>query len=230
MSRVTVVDYGMGNLLSVERALVSCGAEPERASTPEAIELSRVLVLPGVGAFGSGMAGLRERGLVEPLRSHVAAGRPLLGICLGMHMLFERSTEFGEHEGLGVLAGDVVALSPDDEQGRDVKAKVPHIGWSAIQPTRGGWSRTVLDGTPRGEFFYFVHSFLAVPADEAHRLADTNYVGSRVAAVVADGAVVGTQFHPEKSGPAGLRLLTNFLRLADSGERPQPRAANTGIT
>jgi glutamine amidotransferase len=204
-----VVDYGMGNLLSVERALGRCGAEPLRAQEPEALAQADILVLPGVGAFGDGMAGLRARGLVEPVRAHAAAGKPLLAICLGMQMLFERSSEFGEHAGLGLLPGSVAALPRATVDRAPLKS--PFVGWSPLVPARD-LAGTVLGDSPPGEWMYFVHSYSAIPADPGHRLADTTIGGHRVTAVVQHGAVVGTQFHPEKSGPAGLRLIEAFLR------------------
>jgi imidazole glycerol-phosphate synthase subunit HisH len=200
----------MGNLLSVERALGRCGAEPLRAQEPDALAHADILVLPGVGAFGDGMAGLWARGLVEPVRAHAAAGRPLLAICLGMQMLFERSSEFGEHEGLGLLPGSVAALPRTTVDGSPLKS--PFVGWSPLAPAGRDWTGSVLEGSPPGEWMYFVHSYSAIPADPSHRLADTTIGGHPVTAVVQDGAVVGTQFHPEKSGPAGLRLIEAFLR------------------
>lgn len=205
-----VVDYGMGNLLSVERALGRCGAESLRAREPEDLAQADILVLPGVGAFGDGMAGLRRRGLVGPLLAHAAAGKPLLAICLGMQMLFERSSEFGEHEGLGLLPGSVAALPRTTVDGTPLKS--PFVGWSPLRPAGRDWTGTVLEGSPEGEWMYFVHSYSVVPADPSHRLADTTIGGHGVTAVVQDGPVVGTQFHPEKSGPAGLRLIESFLR------------------
>jgi glutamine amidotransferase len=209
--RVTLLDYGMGNLLSVTRALEHCGADVRLASTPREIESAEKLVLPGVGAFADGMRGLRERGLVEALRGYGSSGRPLLGICLGMHMLMSRSSEFGEHEGLGILEGRVGPVPTLDLAGRP--QKVPHIGWSALYRHDGSdWSGTPLEDLLEGEAFYFVHSFAATPARDEHLLAVARYGGHPVPAVVGRGGVIGTQFHPEKSGPAGLSLIRNFVR------------------
>jgi imidazole glycerol-phosphate synthase subunit HisH len=210
MNRVTVVDYGVGNLHSVARALERCGATPVLADDGQAIERADRLLLPGVGAFGDGMRGLRERGLVDPILRFAASGRPLLGICLGMQMLLERSFEFGHHEGLGLIPGSVVALPAHDTDG--LAQRIPHIGWSALRPGAPDrdWRGTVLDGvTPRGAV-YFVHSFMAVPADPEHRLAETVYGGHPVVAAIAAGNVVGCQFHPEKSGQVGLDILARF--------------------
>jgi glutamine amidotransferase len=208
--RVTVVDYGMGNLLSVARALEHCGAEVVLAAEPEGLEPAEKVILPGVGAFADGMRGLRERGFVEPLREYARTGRPLLGICLGMHMLMSRSAEHGDHEGLDVIPGTVEEVPRDDADGR--RWKVPNIGWSPLWAAgESRWEDTVLRGIPEGESFYFVHSFAALPASDEDRIADVSFGSRRLPAVVGKNAVVGTQFHPEKSGPAGLRLIANFV-------------------
>jgi glutamine amidotransferase len=202
----------MGNLLSVTRALEHCGADVERVSNADGIARADRLVLPGVGAFAGGMRELAARGLVEPLRSFAASGQPLLGICLGMQMLMEQSTEFGVHEGLGIVPGTIEEIPKVDTVGRP--QKVPHIGWSPLTRANGtGWDGSVLEGFDEGESFYFVHSFAAAPGDAVNRLADTSYGGHVIAAVIRRGAIVGTQFHPEKSGPAGLALVDNFVRL-----------------
>lgn len=209
---VTLIDYGLGNLFSIGRALTYLGARVEVASEPDALERPRGMVLPGVGAFGDGMRQLKARGLVEPLRNAARAGRPLLGICLGMQLLFQDSEEFGVYEGLGLLAGRVRRLRETGVDGRRVK--VPHIGWSALQATEGvgGWDRTVLDGLAEGECMYFVHSYVPVPEGGVATLAQMRYGGHAYAAVVTEGHVTGFQFHPEKSGEAGLMLLRNFVQ------------------
>jgi glutamine amidotransferase len=212
VKRVFVVDYGMGNLFSVVRALERCGARVELASTAQAVESAPGLLLPGVGAFADGMRGLSARGLVGPLRRFAASGRPLLGICLGMQMLFEASEEFGCHEGLGVLPGNVVPVPGTDVDGQPLK--VPHIGWSALRPAlqRPGWKGTPLATLRPRTSMYFVHSFVASPRDNADLLAECDYGGWPLVAAVARGAVFGCQFHPEKSGPAGLAVLEGFVR------------------
>lgn len=201
-----VVDYGMGNLGSVLRALAACGAEPKLTSAPGEIERAPRLILPGVGAFGDGMEELRRRRLVEPIRAFARSGRPFLGICLGMQMMFTTGEEFGVVPGLALIEGSVQAIPRD---GR----KVPHIGWNRITPAgpNGLWHGTILDGLGADASAYFVHSYAAVPADHARLLASCDYDGCRIAAVVRSGALYGCQFHPEKSGPAGLHILRNFL-------------------
>ncbi|UPT74551.1 MAG: imidazole glycerol phosphate synthase subunit HisH [Elusimicrobiota bacterium] len=207
-SRVVIVDYGLGNLLSVARAVRAAGGEPEISSDPADVAGAERALLPGVGAFGDGIKGLRERGLVDPLRAYAKSGRPLLGICLGMQLLMDRSEEFGDHEGLGLVPGTVKRL-PGGTGG----LKLPHVGWSALKPA-SPWPGTPLAGTAAGAEFYFVHSFAAVPSDPSHRLADCGYGENDFCAALRRGSVVGCQFHPEKSGPAGLDILKRFLEAS----------------
>lgn len=210
---VTVVDYGIGNLYSVQRALQTCGAEVVTTGDPERIARAERLVLPGVGAFADGMQGLRDRGLVAALRSYAASGRPLLGICLGMQMLATVSEEFGEHEGLDLVPGRVLPVPPLDTQGR--RHKIPHIGWAPLVESHaaGSWQGSVLQSTPPETAVYLVHSFAVVPTDATHRLADCVHGGHLLCAALRRGNIHGCQFHPEKSGPAGLRMLSQFIRL-----------------
>jgi len=212
MARVTLIDYGIGNLYSVQRALETCGAEVVLASDESGVEAAHHLVLPGVGAFSDGMRGLRERGLIEPLRRHADAGKPLLGICLGMQMLASVSEEFGEHLGIGLIPGRVTAVPSTNING--TPHKIPHIGWSALaQAPNADWHGTPLHDTAQGTAVYLVHSF-QVSADRAdHVLATCDYGGHAVTAAIGNGNVQGCQFHPEKSGPEGLRMLGAFLRM-----------------
>lgn len=209
-TQVTVIDYGIGNLYSVSRALERCGAEVTLSADPAHIENAPRLVLPGVGAFADGMRGLHERGLVEPIQRYARTGKPLLGICLGMQMLASGSAEFGDHEGLGLIPGRVLPV-PDMNTGGQPQ-KIPHIGWNGLlAPAGTDWSGTLLGGTPEGTAVYLVHSFAVVPDDQAHRLADCLYGGHRISAAIRSGRIVGCQFHPEKSGEAGLAILARFL-------------------
>lgn len=211
--KVTVIDYGLSNLLSVRHAFAHFGAEVELTSKPEEILAARALVLPGVGAFRDGMEGLARLGLMEPIRKKAGEGTPLLGICLGMQMLFDESEEFGTCPGLGLIPGRVVKIPAEDVQGKP--QKVPHISWDPLFPAGGhpDFAGTVLEKvTPRQEC-YFIHSYEAKPAKEADRLADTRYGGRGVCAVAAHGSVVGCQFHPEKSGPVGLSILSQFINI-----------------
>ncbi len=213
MSRVAVIDYGLGNLLSVEQAIRHCGADVVCTSSPELIGTADFLVLPGVGAFADGMKGLELRGLLKPLLFAAESGKPILGICLGMQLLFESSSEFGLHTGLGLIPGAVTEIPSLCQDGS--RRRIPHIGWTAIMPpeNRCKWEDPLLDGLPSGVSMYFVHSFMAKPADEKQLKAVSNHDGVEVAAVVRRGNLSGCQFHPEKSGPAGLKLFKNFLRL-----------------
>ena len=212
MTEVAVIDYGVGNLLSVSRALVHCGARVKVTADPAVILAADRVILPGVGAFANGMAALRASGLDRVVRQVAAAGMPLLGICLGMQLLLESSDEFGATDGLGLIPGQVLQIPSDASDGE--RNKIPHIGWNALTlPSgRSSWGDGLLDGLAAGEAMYFVHSFMAQPTDPAHRLADCLYGGIAVSAAVQRGAVLGCQFHPEKSGEAGLRVLSNFIR------------------
>lgn len=219
--QVTIVDYGMGNLFSVARALEKCGAESVLGAKPETVHKAQCLVLPGVGAFKNGMEGLAQRGLIEPLREFAGSGKPFLGICLGMQMLFDMSEEFGQHVGLGVIPGRVVAIPPTGVDGRP--HKIPHIGWNElIRPeSTPDWENGLLRGLTSPCSVYFVHSFTAIPADPRHQLANCLYNGCVVSAAVKSGAVYGCQFHPEKSGLVGLRIVKNFLSLCKDSSQPQ---------
>jgi glutamine amidotransferase len=212
--KVVIVDYGVGNLLSVARAFEQCGANVVLAEDATTLSGVSRLVLPGVGAFGDCVSALRARGLDHAVLEHVAKGRPLLGICVGMQMLLDASEEFGRHAGLGIIPGVVAAIPNVDTEGHPLK--VPHIGWSPLVLPEAGevsWAGTPLGSLTLGTAAYFVHSFHAQPAMSEHRLADALYGGRRVTAVVRRDAVVGTQFHPEKSGAVGLNIVRDFLTI-----------------
>jgi glutamine amidotransferase len=206
-SEIGLVDYGMGNRRSVEKALERAGARVVVSSDPERLRPLDGLVLPGVGAFPRGMANLRELGLDALLRERLAAGTPVLGICLGMQLAFERSIELGGAEGLGLIAGEVRPLAHGE-------LKLPHIGWNEVAFSR---SSPLLAGLPERCAFYHVHSFAPVPADEADVLGRSEY-GTPFVSVVAHDRFYGVQFHPEKSSGAGLRLLGNFLEICSSAK------------
>ena len=212
MVDVAVIDYGVGNLLSVNRALVHCGASVAVTADPATILAARRVVLPGVGAFANGMAALRANGLDAVVRQVAAAGTPLLGICLGMQMLLQSSDEFGATDGLGLIPGRVVQIPPHTTTGET--HKIPHIGWSGLllPAGRDSWQGSVLADIEPGDAVYFVHSFMAQPTAAENRLADCLYGGIAVSAAVQCGQVLGCQFHPEKSGEVGLRVLKRFLR------------------
>ena len=195
---IALVDYGIGNLRSVEKALRTVTEEVQLTSDPTVVLAADKVVLPGVGAFGDGMLGLEERGLVEPLREIVDAGKPLLAICVGMQLLFEWSNEMGVHEGLGLLPGRVQRFESKE-------LKVPQTGWNQIHPTH---SSPLLDGLESNAYAYFNHAYYceATPEDT---LAYTDY-GGRYSSVIASGHLYGVQFHPEKSQRVGLAILRNF--------------------
>jgi glutamine amidotransferase len=208
---VAIIDYGVGNLLSVRRALEHCGAAVTVTTEHRVILNAPRVVLPGVGAFADGMTELRRRGLDQVAREVASRGVPLMGICLGMQMLLGESEEFGVTPGLGLIPGRVVALSSGAGDGRPLK--IPHIGWRALVPAAGreNWGSSFLKHVRPAEAVYFVHSYTARPSDARHRVADCLYSDLTVAAAIARDNVIGCQFHPEKSGEVGLKVLRGFL-------------------
>jgi len=207
---ITVVDYGAGNILSVTRALEHVGATTIVTGDPKIVEQAEKLLLPGVGAFGRAMDNLSQRDLIEPIRGHAASGRPFLGVCLGMQLMLNGSEEFGGHEGLGLIPGNVVSIPRTTSHGDP--HKIPHIGWNTLlQPQPGRWKNTILDGIDKTIGMYFVHSFSAAPTNETDRLADTDYNGQIISAAIQHENLTGLQCHPEKSGSVGLRVLKNFI-------------------
>jgi glutamine amidotransferase len=212
-NKIVVLDYGVGNLLSVERALMACGADVEMTGDPAVAGKADRLVVPGVGAFGRCIERLTAHRLDEAVRDFAARGRPLLGICVGMQMLLDVSEEFGEHPGLGLIPGRVL---PVPATGTDGQAhKIPHIGWAPLKRRAGSHPKDggILDGIEPESGFYFLHSFRAAPSNADNILAECDYHGRDICAAVIADNVFGVQFHPEKSGKAGLQVLANFLRL-----------------
>jgi imidazole glycerol-phosphate synthase subunit HisH len=213
---IAVLDYGMGNRRSVQKALEHVGARAAITRDRQTLLDADGVVVPGVGAFPQAMHNLRELGLTQPLRERVAEGTPLLGICLGMQLLFERSEELGGSDGLGLLAGSVRALPAGS-------LRIPHIGWNEVRFDRRS---PLTAGLPEGGCpFYHVHSFAARPADAEVVIGTAEY-GERFATIVAHGSVFGVQFHPEKSSAHGLRMLGNFSELcAAPAAAARPAAA-----
>jgi glutamine amidotransferase len=197
--RLALVDYGAGNLRSASRALVEAGADVAIVTGPAGLRGADAVVVPGVGAFAPAVARLDAAGLLGPLRVAARRGTPLVGICLGMQLLFEWSEEGGPVAGLGLMAGSVRRL-PEG-------VKVPHMGWNSLEACR---SDPIFEGLPASAHAYFVHSYVAVPDDPATVVAETEY-GARFASIVRQGSVWGLQFHPEKSSHTGARLLRNLL-------------------
>ncbi|MCR3922250.1 MAG: imidazole glycerol phosphate synthase subunit HisH [Firmicutes bacterium] len=200
---IVIIDYGVGNLRSVQNGFAEAGFTTVVSGDPRDLEAADGLVLPGVGAFGSAMDNLRQNQLHQVVRQQVNKGVPLLGICVGLQLLFERSEERGEHAGLGLLAGDVVQFQGE--------LKVPQIGWNQLQMQR---EHPLLAGVKDGDYFYFVHSYYARPTAADVTLATSDY-GIPFAAVVQHENIFGIQFHPEKSSRLGLRILQNFGRMVE---------------
>ncbi len=210
---VTVIDYGVGNLLSVKRGLEYCGAKVLLTSNPELILASRRVVLPGVGAFPKAMEALSKLELIPVLRELDKLDRPLLAICLGMQLLMDQSDEFGNTPGLGLIPGSVVAI-PERTIDGDVH-KIPHIGWSSLYPSSKSenWKQTLLRDNEPSDTAYFVHSFMAQPTNQSNQVAYTLYGGHKISAVISKNQITGCQFHPEKSGEVGLKILQKFVEL-----------------
>ena len=211
--RVTVIDYGVGNLLSVQRGLEQCGAHVTLTSDAEQILSASRIVLPGVGAFQNGMQALEQLGLIEVIQEIANRKIPLLGICLGMQLLLTESEEFGLTKGLGLIPGRVIPVPTHALNGET--QKIPHIGWSSLRYSNieKKWDGSVLHDNQPGSAAYFVHSFMAIPDLGEHRVADCVYGGHRVPAVIACNQISGCQFHPEKSGEVGLKVLRRFISL-----------------
>jgi len=200
---ITIIDYGMGNLRSVQKACEKLGFEAVVSSNSDEIAAAEKLILPGVGAFRDAIAHLQDSGFVEPIKDHINADKPLLGICLGLQLLFDRSYEDGEYEGLGIIPGQVVRFPSQPG------LKVPHMGWNKLQVKQ---ETPLLNGIPADAHFYFVHSYYVVPEDDSV-LAATSEHGVEFCAMIRRGNLLATQFHPEKSQRVGLKLLDNFGKL-----------------
>tara|TARA_B100001059_G_scaffold234202_1_gene276103 strand:+ start:1356 stop:1994 length:639 start_codon:yes stop_codon:yes gene_type:complete len=212
MKSVVVIDYGMGNLKSVQRGLEQVGATVIVTSDPVVIANADRLVLPGVGAFEDGMKGLRGAGVLGAINDFVKSGNELLGICLGMQMLLDQSEEHGNHDGLGLISGNVKEI-PKIYDG-DFVRKIPHIGWIGIEPPYyQDWKGSCLEGIEPGEYFYFVHSFMSVTKNKKNLLAQCEYEGALVSAAIKKDNITGLQFHPEKSGRVGLKILDRFMTM-----------------
>jgi imidazole glycerol-phosphate synthase subunit HisH len=210
---IAVVDYGMGNRRSVEKALEHVGARANISNDPERLRTAAGLVVPGVGAFPRAMERLRELGLDELLRERVQAGTPVLGICLGMQLAFDSSTELGGAAGLGIIDGEVRALDAG-------ALKLPHIGWNEVSFSKP--DSPLIAELPQRCAFYHVHSFAPMPSDEGDILGTAEY-GSTFVTAVQRGSFYGVQFHPEKSSAAGLRLLADFARICIAAAAPVAR-------
>ena len=201
---IAIVDYGVGNLFSLQSSLHSLGLDAVVTADPKAIRNADRVILPGVGAFGDAIDKLRSSGLEEIVLEQAVSGKPLMGICLGMQLLFEKGYEFGEHDGLGLLRGSVVPMQGNIPDG----LKIPQMGWNALIPKR---AHPLLKNVKEGDCVYFVHSFYATGCEDS-LVAATEY-GKELTALVARDNVMGCQFHPEKSGPVGLSILKAFAEM-----------------
>ena len=213
-NKVTVIDYGVGNLLSVRRGLEYNDASVIVSGDPEIILQADRLVLPGVGAFANGMQELEKRNFISLLSEVAEKGTPVLGICLGMQLLLDRSEEFGVTVGLGLIPGTVRAISSEAKDGQ--KLKIPHIGWSNLVKSKNAgvkWEDTLLNEITEDSALYFVHSFMGEPKHSKHLIAGCLYGDNFIPAVIQSENIIGCQFHPEKSGRVGLQILRNFLTL-----------------
>ncbi len=202
-TKIAIIDYGMGNLRSVQKGFERVGHQATVTSDPDVVASAEKVVLPGVGAFEDAMSELRDRGLIEPVLEAIRADKPFLGICLGLQLLFDVSYENGEHPGLGVIVGEVVRFELSKEY------SIPHMGWNQLAIPR---RPPILAGIEEGTYFYFVHSYYVVPKDAEVIAAETEY-GTRFCAMIRRGNLFATQFHPEKSQADGLRILENFAKL-----------------
>lgn len=210
MNKVTVIDYSVGNLFSVTSAIEKCGAKVNLTNCSSEISKAERLVLPGVGAFRDGMKGLKEKSLIDPIKTFIKTGRPFMGICLGMQMMLDRSEEFGIHQGLGLIPGKVISIPKT--MSNELPHKIPHIGWSSLEPSdkESDWGGTILQKIKPKESVYFLHSFHAVTRDKKDTLSYCDYNGRKLSAVIFSENIYGCQFHPEKSGPVGLKIMDSF--------------------
>jgi len=210
-SHIVIVDLEISNLASVLQALRQIGAPPHAFATAQNIEFADAILLPGVGAFGDGMGSLRQKQLIDPIKRAAGRGTPIFGICLGMQLLAEHSEEFGSHEGLGLIKGEVVRLRPSEPEFR-----VPNIGWCDVEAVRP----SVFFPNSAAGCYYHVHSYHLVPKDRAVAVGIIDYAGSQHVVALDTGNLFGVQFHPEKSQDDGLRVLANFFAALPHMQRP----------
>ncbi|MDP2939782.1 MAG: imidazole glycerol phosphate synthase subunit HisH [Candidatus Omnitrophota bacterium] len=208
---VSIIDYGMGNLFSVNQACSHVGIQARITAKKEDILNSDAAILPGVGAFGDAMLNLEKLGLISPILDFVKSAKPFMGICLGMQLLFSESEEFGIHKGLNIIPGRVVRFTNNSKE----KAKVPQVGWNRISnpsSKRNLWQESPLSGINKGEFMYFVHSFYCIPENKEIILSNSKYSGTEYASSILVKNIFASQFHPEKSGNCGLKIYKNFKK------------------
>ena len=212
MKNIIIIDYNCGNILSIKRALNKMNLNSKLSRDMTEISNATHLILPGVGAFKMGMESLKKHGFVDAIRDDVLNGKPILGICLGMQMLFSVSEEFGECQGLDLIKGKVIKLKSPD-QVKDSNYRLPHIGWNQLQIGTRTWRNSLLNSTKKSDLLYFVHSYYPIVENKKDILATTRYGYQEICVVVKNKNVNGTQFHPEKSGSCGLRILKEFCNI-----------------
>lgn len=205
--KITIIDYGVGNLSSLKRAFAFCGADAFISEDVGEILSSDAAVLPGVGSFEAGMRGLKLRGLVDAVKEMAAADKPMLGICLGAQLMLSKGYEFGEFEGLGIMSGKVVRFPELKEN-----EKIPQIGWNGVSAPKGrSWENSILGNLPENFSVYFVHSYILAPDLPENIFGLTAYGGQEFCSIMKKGNIYASQFHPEKSGEVGLAILRNFI-------------------
>jgi glutamine amidotransferase len=210
MKKITIIDYGLGNIKSVQRAFEVSGANIIVTSNYKDINESEKLVLPGVGTFGDGMLGLKKLELIDPILDFVKKEKPILGICLGMQLMLESGNEFGINYGLGLMKGKVIEIPNGSLEG-DIIRKIPHVGWNKLMINSK--NNFILNGIDRDDYFYFVHSYMAVLDDANDILTTCDYEGFEFVSSINKKNIYGLQFHPEKSGKKGLQIINNFINL-----------------
>ncbi len=210
--KVAIIDYGLGNLFSINQACEHAGLAPIITADVNIISSADALILPGVGAFGDAMQSLHQNNLIEPILDFVHTGKPFMGICLGMQLLFTESEEFGQHKGLNLIEGRIVKFPETNHHGE--KIRVPQIQWNQIKPNdKSIWDNSVLKDVPDGTYMHFVHSYFAIPDEQQHILSYSEYEGIRYASAVVKNNITGIQYHPEKSADLGIKIYQNWANF-----------------
>ncbi len=208
---IAVIDYDIGNVRSILEAFKNQSADVILTNDEDEILKANGMIIPGVGSFSQGMENLKKYGLDETIKKFFTTNKPLLGICLGMQLLFEESEEFGNTKGLGIISGKVVELPTKDNKNE----KLPHVSWNEINSKTISWKNTILENIEECTDMYFVHSFIAQPKDENNILSMTEYSNHKFCSTVKKENIYGCQYHPEKSGPLGLKIISNFINLSN---------------
>jgi len=207
--KIVIIDYNIGNVRSIINAFKAINIKPLLSNKEEDILSADGVILPGVGAFSYGMENLNKYNLIEVIKKYIDTNKPFMGICLGMQMLMEESEEFGNTKGLGVIEGKVIKLPIEDENNK----KLPHISWNEISKNNINWKDTILEGIPQQSDTYFVHSFVVLPINTNHILSITEYSNYKFCSSIKKNNIYGCQFHPEKSGEIGLKIINNFVKI-----------------